>query len=234
MSIFKPVSLNCPHCGKPVDFQASASVNADRRPDIRAAILDGSFQRQDCPHCGVSFRAEPQLNYFDIGRGQWLGAMPVDWLDQWPELEQTTADAFAKAFGEQASEDAQEIGAGLKPRLVFGWRGLVEKLLADEAGLDDVTLELTKLSLMAGLEDEPLEVGQQLRLTGVDAEFDTLSLLIVGRDGGEDEGEELTVPKALYEEIMAEPEDWQVLREQLVAGLFVDVARITRGSSAAD
>lgn len=232
MSIFHPVQFMCPHCAEAVDFQSSNSVNADRRPDLRVAILDGTFQREDCLHCGTGFRAEPQLNYFDVGRGQWIAAVPGDGVDQWVELEASTREAFAKAFGDEAGAIAQQIGARLKPRLVFGWRALAEKLIADEAGLDDVGLELTKLALMRGLDDPPLAVGQQLRLTGVDARAQTLSLLIVARDGSEQDAEALDVPKALYEQIVAEPEGWQALREQLGAGLFVDLARLTRGVAA--
>lgn len=228
MSIFHPVSMSCPHCAKPLEFQASASVNADRRPDLRSAILDGSFQRENCRHCGERFRVEPALNYLDVGRGQWIAVFPADWLDRWPELERSSVDAFAQAFGGQASEAAREIGDTLKPRVVFGWLALTEKLLAAEAGLDDATLELTKLALMRGL-DEPLAVGEQLRLTGSDD--DSLSFLIVGRDGSEDDdAEELSVPRALYDEVAAEAEDWKGLRDKLAAGLLVDVARMTRGS----
>jgi endogenous inhibitor of DNA gyrase (YacG/DUF329 family) len=229
MSIFNPVDLKCPHCGEPVAFKASASVNADRRPDLRTAILDGSFQRQQCPHCGESFRVEPQLNYLDVGRGQWIAALPADWVDRWAECEATSAEAFSQAFGDQASADAREIGAGLQPRLVFGWRALAEKLIACEAGLDDGVLEVAKMALMQGLEDEPLEVGQQLRLTAIDAENATLDLLIVARDGSEGVAEELSVPRGLYDEVLAEPDDWQALRDKVSAGLFVDVARLTRG-----
>src|SRR5690242_13955186 len=137
--------MNCPHCGQALEFQASASVNADRRPDLRAAILDGIFQRETCPHCGESFRVEPELNYLDVARGQWIAAFPVDWVDRWPELEATSVGAFAQAFGAQASDAAREIGDTLKPRMVFGWLALAEKLRAAEAGLDDATLELTKM-----------------------------------------------------------------------------------------
>lgn len=227
MSIFHPVSMNCPHCAQPLVFQASASVNADRRPDLRTAILDSSFQSEDCPHCGSSFRAEPQLNYLDVGRGQWIAAFPMDWVDRWPELEATSSEAFAQAFGAQASEAAQEIGDTLKPRVVFGWLALAEKLIAAQAGLDDATLELTKLALIRGL-DDPLEVGQQLRLVNTDDE--SLSFLIVGRDGSNDENsEELDVPRDLYDDVAGEPDDWKILRDKVSAGFFVDVARMTRG-----
>lgn len=227
MSLFKPVSMSCPHCAKTLEFQASASVNADRRPDLRAAILDGSFQRENCPHCGESFRAEPELNYLDVGRGQWIAAFPVEWVDRWPELESDSVEAFTQAFGVQASDAAREIGDTLKPRMVFGWLALAEKLLAAEGQLDDATLELTKLALMRGL-DEPLEVGQQLRLIGSDGH--DLSFLIVGRDGADDEAaEELDVPRDLYDDVAGQPADWHALRGKVSAGYFVDVARMTRG-----
>jgi CpXC protein len=48
MSKFETQTLTCPSCGEAVDFEAVASVNADRRPDLREAILDFSFQRQVC------------------------------------------------------------------------------------------------------------------------------------------------------------------------------------------
>ena len=46
MSIFESTELACPACGAINAFEAVNSVNADRRADLRRAILDGSFQRQ--------------------------------------------------------------------------------------------------------------------------------------------------------------------------------------------
>ena len=41
MSLFESAKSPCPKCGTPHAFEVVASVNADRRPDLRAAILDG-------------------------------------------------------------------------------------------------------------------------------------------------------------------------------------------------
>src|SRR5262245_32188809 len=99
MSIFETVSLQCPSCGKPVDFNAVASVNADRRPDLRVAIIDGTFQRKPCPQCGTEFRLDPQMTYIHVAKGQWIAVFPVSRLPDWQALEQRTQATFALAFG---------------------------------------------------------------------------------------------------------------------------------------
>lgn len=234
MSIFHTVSLSCPHCAQSVDFEACDSVNADRRPDLRAAILEGSFQRMDCPHCGRSFRAAPQLTYLDVGRGQWIAAFPPEAVGQWVELEAAASRAYEQAFGSGASVDAREIGQTLKPRMVFGWHGLVEKLVAAEAGLDDVNLELMKMALLRGLDDPPLPIGTQLRLVADLPEEAALLLTTVPAtlpvDEDDDNAEELSVPRTLYDETIEEAADWAALQARVSAGLFVDVMRLTHGA----
>src|SRR5678815_2165427 len=72
MSIFKTVELPCPTCATRVSLELVHSVNADRRPDLRQAVLDGTFQREQCPACGLAFRVEPEFTYIDVGRGQFV------------------------------------------------------------------------------------------------------------------------------------------------------------------
>ena len=56
MSVFHTETINCPACATPVEFKLVFSVNADRRPDLRDAIIAGTFQRQPCPSCGTAIR----------------------------------------------------------------------------------------------------------------------------------------------------------------------------------
>jgi hypothetical protein len=51
MSVFHTETINCPACTTPVQFKLVYSVNADRRPDLRDAIVAGTFQREPCPSC---------------------------------------------------------------------------------------------------------------------------------------------------------------------------------------
>ena len=147
MSLFTSSELSCPHCNQTVPFEICASVNADRRPDLREAILDETFQVATCPHCSGQFRLEPQLNYLDVARGQWMAAFPHDQIDRWQAIESQAQDSFGKSYGPHASAAEREIGEGLVVRVVFGWAGLKEKLLARDAGLNDVHLEQAKLVL---------------------------------------------------------------------------------------
>lgn len=227
MSLFTPSTLNCPHCGQSVDVEICASVNADRRPDLRAAILDESFQATTCPHCRMGFRLEPQMNYLDIGRGQWVAAFPRQKIDNWPAIEADVQSSFDRAYGQAAGPAEREVGGDLQARLVFGWRALREKLVARELGIDDVQLELCKLALMRGMDDPPLPLGCLLRLSGTDDDTGELQFQVLGRK--DEVLEELSVPRDLLDDIANAPDDWAQLRGQIDAGRFVDMQRLTRG-----
>ncbi|MFY9478531.1 MAG: CpXC domain-containing protein [Aquabacterium sp.] len=227
MSLFNPTDLSCPHCGQSFSFDLCASVNADRRPDLRQAILDDTFQQATCPHCQGSFRMEPQLSYLDVGRGHWVAAFPRTQVDDWKAVEARAQEGFNRSYGTGASAAERELGASLTTRVVFSWDALREKLIAFEAGLDDVALEELKLLLMRDMQEPPLPLGAELRLTGVSADGTELAISVLDRTG--QELESLDVPRDLLDEITADPEGWAELGASLRAGAFVDVQRLSRG-----
>lgn len=227
MSLFSPTELTCPHCNQTFRFELCASVNADRRPDLRQAILDGSFQQATCPHCQGHFRMEPQLNYLDVGRGQWLAAFPRQRVEDWQTLEADAMAGFNRSYGQGASKAERELGDSLKARVVFSWDALREKLLAFDAGLDDIVLEELKLLLMRDMQEPPLPVGAELRLTGLSADGGELTITVLDREGQPLEA--LDVPRDLLDEITTDPEAWAELTSSLGAGAFVDVQRLSRG-----
>lgn len=223
MSLFVSQNLPCPSCGKSIEFAVNFSVNADRRPDFRAAIIDGSFQSEECGNCGTPFRLEPEMTYLDIGRGQWILVRPASKRQEWPMLEADARDAFDLAFGDAAPAPARAIGAGLTARVTFGWAALREKLLCREAGIDDATLEMLKLLLMRTMPETPLTADNELRFGGVQG--DELHLAWIRFDD-ESVVETMVVPRGLYDDIDKSGEDWRGLREQLTAGTYVDVTRL--------
>lgn len=224
MSLFRPVTLTCPACAAPVKFQAVGSVNADRRPDLREAILNGTFQREACSKCKTAFRLDPEFNYLDVGRGQWIAVFPVARLSTWDAVEQDVKATFARAYGAQASPVAQEIGQDLQVRLTFGWSAVREKILANEKGIDDVSLELLKAALLQHADNVSIVDDNELRL--VDVQDDTFVMAWI-RSDSEELLEATRVPRELYDEIVADASDqWRGLRNRLTEGEFVDIQRL--------
>jgi predicted RNA-binding Zn-ribbon protein involved in translation (DUF1610 family) len=223
MSRIHTESFPCPKCGQTIEFGVIASVNADRRPDLRQAILDNTFQVGKCPQCGESFRLEPDLTYLDAARKQWILVLPADQFASWPSLEQNARSAFDRTYGAEAGEVAQELGRSLQARIAFGWPALREKVMCVEHGLDDATLELLKMAIIRSMDDSPLEDTTELRL--IEVAGDELVLYWL-KATVEQAVESLRAPRALYDSILADPANWQDLRAEVTAGPFVDVTRL--------
>jgi hypothetical protein len=223
MSIFRTLELECPACKSALRFDLVMSVSADRRPDLRDAILDGSFQRESCPHCGSRFRVEPEFTYMDIGRGQYIGVWPLGKRRDWEAWAAKTRSVFDDAMGRHASPEARAIGDGLEVRTVFGWRALVEKILARQMGIDDRTLEIAKLAVMRSQERAPVPGRITLRLVG---ERDGDLVLAWAGARSEDEAPPMMrVPRQLIADIEADPASWQKARDGVASHDVVDFQR---------
>jgi hypothetical protein len=221
MSISRTRAVPCPVCRREARIAAVSSVDADRRPDLRDAILDGSLQRQICPDCGTSFRRPPDLCYIDRTREQWIAAFQRERMGQWRQLEVHAASLLEKTCG--------PAGRGaLSARITFGWEALREKLLLAKLGLQDVTLELCKLDLTGAVPPAQLPAGTELRLLRV--EGDTLVFAQIEGELEQVVGQ-LQVRRARYDELAGPGEHWAVWRQQLSAGPFVDMQRLaTQGA----
>jgi len=224
MSLFRTTQIVCPACATPIDFESVDSVNADRRPDLRLAILDGSFQQLDCPNCKTRFRLDSNFNYLDVGRGQWIAAEPVAAAGDWKEHEEIARELYSLAYGELASELAREVGAMLKPRLVFGWPALREKIVSGGNGLDDVAIEACKATAMRNTPDLPFSGDFDLRL--VDVQGDKLVFGWVN-PADNTTADMLAMPRTLHDEIVADEEgDWYAFKSGFEGALYVDLNRI--------
>jgi CpXC protein len=223
MSVMRTETVACPACQQTLEFDSALSINADRRPDLRDAILDGSFQYESCPHCGRGFRLQPEMSYFDIGRKQWLLVRPVKARAEWPALEVQAQSLFADAFGRNTPASLRVQINAIRPRVTFGWAALREKILCAQHGLDDVNLELLKLAMIRGTDATPLTDDTELRLGDVEGDELVFAWIVAVP---EEVVEMMRVPRALYDEIAANDTDWKPLREQLSVGVYVDVQRL--------
>ena len=223
MSIFVSRNIACPACGAAVPFEMVHSVNADRRPDLRLAILARRFQRQECPACGKSFRLDPEFNYLDMGRGQWIAAAPVSALAEWQQRESDASTLFARAYGEDAPDSVRALAARVRPRLTFGWPALREKLLIAAHGLDDVAVEACKATAMRGSDELPFSAASDLRLLVAQKD----RLVFAWQDNADAElGDWMAMPRALHDEVVADHDRrWPSFKSGFDGALFVDLAR---------
>ena len=222
MSIFNTVDLPCPKCGTQVSFDLVHRVNADRRPDLRQAILDRKFQRESCPACSYGFRVEPEFTYMDIGRGQYIGVWPVSRRGEWRRCADKTRDVFEQTLGDAATAEARSLGKKLTPRVVFGWPALGEKILARQVGIDDRTLEVAKMAVLRTRDDVPLPGAQEFRLVG---ELDGDPVLAWVHADSERRQDAVRMPRALIGEIEADREQWKKAFDAVAEGLVVDFQR---------
>jgi hypothetical protein len=225
MSLFASVELPCPACGTKVAFDAVNSVNAVGRPDLREAIIHGTFQKQACTSCGKEFRMDPRFSYIDTVRGQWIAAFPEPELDDWRVREEEVERLFDKAWGGGAPALARDIGKGLRPRVVFGWAALWEKLAIDDAKLDDLQIELMKLGIVRNVET-PFALTSELRFVNApdDGTNELAFAWVDSTTSGFIQG--LRVPRELYDDVANDAEQWQALRADFAGARFVDMKRL--------
>ena len=222
MSLFSPVQAVCPNCGRLDETALVASVNADRRPDLRQDILDRKFQVLTCMLCETAYRMPPSFTYMDLEHRQWIVAEPPEVREQWAEAEARTKEVFEAGYGPGAPRAARELGAELKTRVVFGWPALREKLLAIDLGLDDVTLELLKIAILRNVQKSPVADGHELRLDGGDdttLRFKWINITSEATVAG------LSVPREVYDDVAGD-KAWDELRKEVSAGPFVDMDRL--------
>lgn len=222
MSLFDSIEIACPACGRSTEIAAVKSINADRRPDLRTAVLEDCLQRLTCAGCGAAVRLEPQLLYLSLQDGLWIIAQSIADLPSWPAASHEARALFERNFGAAAPGSAGEIGRRLTPRLVFGWPALREKLVCRGAGLDDAVVELAKALLLFSEPAMPAADGTELRLT--EAAEDTLRFAWIEQRTGLIR-EFLTMPRVLLEEVGADPA-WRETGQKLRGWPFVDLQKL--------
>jgi hypothetical protein len=221
MSMFDFVTASCGKCGTETEIEVVVSVNADRRPDLREQILDGSFQAVSCPSCAARLRIPPEFVYLDMARGQWIAAHPADTLARWPEIERTAAAAFDEAFGAGAPAAVRDLAGNVTPSVVFGWPALRERLLCADLDLEVATLEVVKMAIIAEGAFAWV-VEEELRLVGGDDAVLRFELLV---GVTESPRRSLEVPRAAYDAAVEDPAPWVELRALIAGSLFIDVRR---------
>ncbi|MEQ1570957.1 MAG: CpXC domain-containing protein [Myxococcota bacterium] len=142
MSTWDTHPIGCGSCGASFEVPLLKGMHITRLPEVKASIRDGTFQVFRCPGCGAATEVDRPSVYTDFDAGHYVGVEPRRGGDR-DEAKRRHRAVYDHAFllGPAA---ASELATRTVHRVVFGHRALREKVLAWDAGLDDVVVELAK------------------------------------------------------------------------------------------
>lgn len=141
MGVFHPYPVRCA-CGGTFLAPMADAINAELMPDLRMQLIRGEMHRFTCPNCQEKVTIEKELLYTDFSRNTIIKVMPRKQRFRWKEASESLED------------DLQRIPTAILPpdgnvaRVVFGLGELREKLIAQDAGIDDRIVELLKALLI--------------------------------------------------------------------------------------
>lgn len=211
MSIYQPIEITC-NCGDTFTAQVAHGVNVDRLPEIRQEIIAGSFHTATCQSCGSETIIEKEFLYSDFARNTFFKVKPRKTRHLWQEASKELDGDLAKLPKEIS------VNGATHRRVVFGLGELREKLIAQDAGLDDRLVELAKVLLVY---EHPFLLRQaRLRLQLDRVTDDRLSFVAL-HDHGNDTFK-IDLPRGIFDglgEHRGEIRDW-VGRSHTRANIF--------------
>jgi hypothetical protein len=213
-------------CGAEVLVLLAESLNAERHPQLRAAVLARTLHTERCGGCGERVVVLSRLVYVDLGRRQLIGV----YLDEDRARERICGEELLAAYERcvvTGPAFLRAVADDFLVRVVFSYEELREKLVADEAELSDLALEATKLDLLG---DERLRSLAAVTLRLDEVRADGLHLHAESLDGRPLPAH-LVVPRASVDEKPAR-DALRTAYPGIAAGPHVSVLRLFTASEA--
>lgn len=129
MSIISEANGACTQCGNKNIIKIYKSINVSDSPELKAKVKDGSLFLWECPHCGKVNLARYDTLYHDPANKLMV------WLIDGDNLSETQM---------QAITNHTKAMKGYTLRIVSDTGSLMEKVLINEAGLEDTAVEMCK------------------------------------------------------------------------------------------
>ena len=211
MGVFHPTRVTCT-CGHAFVVNLARSVNAVRMPALRNLILSGAFHRVSCPSCGRRVAVESPLYYTDLRRGAVFHVRPRNERYQYEQDSARLQRVAASLPGELGENGHRQL------RVIYGLDELREKLVAQDAGLDDRMVELVKVML---LQEHPFLMNKPRLLVHLQ-KVSRQSFDFIVYHHHESQGHYVSLPRPAVQEALASPataREW-MKRAGLRANLF--------------
>lgn len=162
----------CPSCGKGNAVKVYIGINTAEDPQLKASVKDGSLFVWECLHCGARHLTRSQLLYHDPEERLMVWLLPDGMLS--PEREASVRATLEKQFADP--ENGLE---GYTLRRVGSTGDLIEKVNLQDAGLDDVVMEMAKWITRSEMADKDRANAEEIlraplrfyRMDGADNEI---------------------------------------------------------------
>jgi hypothetical protein len=205
MSITRTTVVDC-RCGARLEALVADSLNAARHTHLKQAVLERRLHVFVCAVCQRPITIEKEMLYVDVPRRQFIGVYPTNERVRERECGEELLNAFERTVAKDAPGVVRELASSFLVRVVFGYEELREKIVADDAGLSDLILELVKARLLAS-DRSLVERGvMTLRLERVLGDGNLL-MTPEWRDGFHvddvDGGQPVVVERAIYDALLA-------------------------------
>jgi len=196
-------------CGATVSVFCADSINAERHPHMREAILARTLHVFQCGACLTSIAVDKPVLYVDLARRQMYGVHPASERASERAHGEALLALWSGSVGDAAGGAARAAfdGDAFHVRVCYGLEELREKIVAHDAGLRDLVLEALKLDVMAGHPELQQLAVVALRLDGVTGDGALAFVAERASDPPTVLGVGLTVPRARYDELAQLP--WQ-------------------------
>ena len=190
MSITTQALAPCSKCGQQQTVTVYRSINISENPELKAKVRDGSLFLWECPHCGQVNLARYETLYHDPA------ARLMVWLIPAGEISETQMQAITmhtKAMGGYTLRRVNDMGS------------LMEKVLVNDAGLDDVVLEMCKYVTKMEMIQKSVPAEQKEEFLAADFHF--------YRCEGEDQESIITFMYALDGQMLGVNIGWNVYQD---------------------
>ena len=190
MSITTQALAPCSKCGQQQTVTVYRSINISENPELKAKVRDGSLFLWECPHCGQVNLARYETLYHDPA------ARLMVWLIPAGEISETQMQAITmhtKAMGGYTLRRVNDMGS------------LMEKVLVNDVGLDDVVLEMCKYVTKMEMIQKSVPAEQKEEFLAADFHF--------YRCEGEDQERIITFMYALDGQMLGVNIGWNVYQD---------------------
>ena len=155
-------TVNCPKCGKPIEFTLWQSINTYMEfavPDI----ISGKLFEVECKSCGLKTRVNYPILFNDMNHNIMIQYCMPDDIDNAVEASRILENA------------------GCRIRIVTSQEELREKTAIFNAGYDDRIIELLKVFVISSLEKELVGENIEAAFFHIDENNLKLELVIDGK-----------------------------------------------------